>query len=77
MVARKGHGGLSQNRKRRVIGEDHAEKRQRRRAERFHRHANPWSILLPYFQVTRGRLRTGMRRYLNLGYPIIIAPKAR
>jgi len=77
MVARKGHGGLSQNRKRRVIGEDHAEKRQRRRAERFHRHVHAWSIFYPYFQITRGLLRTGIRLYLNLGYPIIIAPKAR
>jgi hypothetical protein len=33
-----GHGGLSQNRKRRVIGRDHADKGQRRRAARFHRH---------------------------------------
>ena len=39
--------------------------------------AKPWSIFFPYFQVTLGRLRTGIRRYLNLGYPIIMAPKAR
>src|SRR4030042_5141064 len=38
MVTTKGHGGLSKNRKRRVIGKDYADKGQRRRAARFHRH---------------------------------------
>src|SRR5512137_2550152 len=38
MVTSKGHGGVSQNRKRRVIGKHYADKGQRRRAARFHRH---------------------------------------
>jgi hypothetical protein len=37
MVTGKGHGDLSQNRKRRVIGINFADKGQRRRAARFHR----------------------------------------
>ncbi len=28
----------------------------------------------PYAHTTRGGLRRGMRRYLNLGYPTIMAP---
>src|SRR5512136_1851293 len=40
MVPSKGHGGLSQNRKRRVIGKNFADKGQRRRAARFHRHVH-------------------------------------
>ena len=38
MATSKGHGGLSQNRKRRVVRKDSADKGQRRRAARFHRH---------------------------------------
>jgi hypothetical protein len=45
MVTGKGHGGLSQNRKRRVIGKDYVEKGQRRRAGKFHWLIHAWSSM--------------------------------
>src|SRR4030042_5573872 len=69
MVARKGHGGLSQNRKRRVIGEDSVEKGQRRRAAQFHRYLHAGSSRVipqwPSARLTPGLKRNTGQRFLR------------